>query len=223
MKKLFAILMVLVVISGALFAADSNPETHTIKMKTIVEAKLPKFQLEFLEQVKPTTAVGEEDLSDLTATSVSTNGSTVTWKAGESYNGASEVRVADLSQHDVDVTFQAILANSSERIQARQYTITFTAGDFTVIRNKVENQKHSATTYEVTKKLEDVTYATVKDATAEGTADAITVQFTGLHQDGVANGAVLAKFHAVYPQDNSIDPSEAGYEASVTMTVVANY
>ncbi len=224
MKKLFAILMVLVVLSAAVFATDSAPETHAIRMKTVVEAELPKFQLKFFEQAIPTTAVGDEKLSLLTATTTNTNTSAVSWEAGESYDDASEIRVADISQHDIDVTFGAILANSSKRIQARKYTITFTAGDFTVTRNKVENQTHSATTYEVTDNLSGVDYVTVSDLdTSLATSDAVTVQFSGLYQDNIDDGATLAKFHAVYPQDKSIDPDPAGYEGTVTMTVVAEY
>lgn len=227
MKKLFAILMVLVVLSAAVFADDpqtSAPETHTIKMKTIVEAELPQFQLKFFEQAIPTTAVGSEDFSVLTSSATNTNASKESWKGGESYDVASEIRVADVSQHDIDVTFGAILANSSKRIQHRKYTITFTAGDFTVTRNKVEEQTHSATTYEVTDKLSGVDYVAVSDLdTSLATSDAVTVQFSGLYQDNIANGATLAKFHAVYPQDKSIDPDPNGYEATVTMTVVAEY
>lgn len=228
MKKLFSILMVLVVISATVFATDSAPETHAIRMKTVVEAELPKFQLKFFEQAIPTTAVGDEDLSLLTVTdsttNINTNVSALSWEAGESYDYASEIRVADVSQHDIDVTFGAILANSSRRIQARKYTITFTAGDFTVTRNKVENQTHSATTYEVTDKLSGVDYVRVSDLdTSLATSDAVTVQFLGLHQDNIEDGATLAKFHAVYPQDKSIDPDPAGYEGTVTMTVVAEY
>lgn len=228
MKKLFAILLVMALMVGFVFADDpvtATEETHKIQLKSVVAGVLPIFQLEYEAQTtsNPTDVVGEENLTRLEnqTSKTNTSGDGESWKAGEEYTGAT-VEVADISQHDIEVVFKAILANSDKRIHARQYTITFTAGDFAVKKNKVDDT-HSASSFVISNELQNSNYVTIADATTTvAHSDAMTVTFLG--NTGTTANDVLAKFTAKYEKDNSIDPSgDDGYTADITMVIAAEY
>ena len=95
MKKIFAVLAIMLVIIGAAFAAE---ETHTIKIKADVAEVVPAFQLELLSP----------------ATSYTTNDTPNVFANAAAYNGLTEGTAKDVNfnlDQNGTVTVQCNLAN----------------------------------------------------------------------------------------------------------------
>ncbi len=237
MKKVFAILLVLALVAGFVFAVDS--ENHKINLKPVVEGHLPEFQLTYVSGAK-------------TGAAAETNEGEVDFAGGSSYDN-DEIEIADLSQEAVTVKFKVVLANSDERIQAKVYNISLTAGRFEVERVKGTNATHGASVATLTtsdlsgsnsvssnvKYAEWGTVSSSGTATVAGSNGLITSQgedlvrsadltFDASAQSAAAD-AVLAEFEVTYPQDKTIIPNADsenhttdGYKATITMVVSAN-
>ncbi len=135
MKKVFAILLVLAIVAGCVFAADS--ENHSLKVYSTVDEKLPAFQLRFTSSTNSTTKYHFADTNntELTVGSVSY----------DSNNKPEAGYVADDSGIDIGVSeaqsvdFYAYVVTNKEGYHAktkRTFTLVFGGGSFThVFRN----------------------------------------------------------------------------------------
>ena len=219
MKKLIAILAIMVVLVGVVFAS----ETHTVKIKADVNSIVPVFALKQGEYKTNTATLN-------TATEY-TGDYTTQYKDGESYGmtAANDTENALLVDFKLDqggsVTFYAILLNNAKQIET--YTLEFGGGVFTVSKNGTANQQHGPQTVTVTKG-DGITGLTIADGAAATTAlydKKIGLTFDGKAISGVSNDNphTLATAVYTYPEDLTIDALPAGsyYYADVTLTVSA--
>lgn len=202
MKKTIAILAVLVIVLGCVFAATE--ETHNIKLKTNVGIVVPVYQLQFVEG----TNTADNQTSH-------TNDAEADFAAGTKAATA-DIEVLDISKNDISVTFKAVLMNEAKINKA--YTLTFSATSFAV--------KKDGKDAEVAVDSETVTAAGKKTGvtTAAGAADNIVVAtFNGATCS--ATGTDLATYTVTYKKDTAVDPHTSDdqyYYATVTMTVSAS-
>ncbi|MBQ3696947.1 MAG: hypothetical protein II883_03425, partial [Spirochaetales bacterium] len=124
MKKAITILAVLIVLVGAVFAA----ETHSIKLKTVVDEVLPAFQLSNTALTAKNSA-GETMAKQQQYTNA--NKAVVDVEDGD-YKAETEqradVNVGDLSKYNVEVEFTVYVANKAKTL--KDYRLAFTAGAF---------------------------------------------------------------------------------------------
>lgn len=220
MKKVIAILAIMIVLVGVVFAATGDAETHTIRLKTKVAGDDPVFAL---------------SASYINASSVetttSTNSDGVEFKNGKAYTGAKEIEVADLSKSDVTVTFVSYLRNQAKSNDT--FTISFVPGPFNVKKldasnNRIDAQVFAANNADVSAKGANATGYTVGDLAVSTTNNQIaysnTVAFTGAQVAATNN--VLATYSVTYAKDPQIAQnlaSEAAYYyADCIMTVTMN-
>ncbi len=226
MKKAITILAVLIVLVGAVFAADGTKETHTIRLKTDVEGLAPAFQLTFVSGQKAQTS----------GVSTTNNGQTpATYnyeaQADPNYTGA-DIEVDDISKGNISVTFNVLLANEAKQLQ--DYQLTLKAGPFNVKKNGaaayvkpasavISNVAPAARLGVVAKNAYDVAKATDQE-TGE------ISESVGLHFNGTtcATGA-LATYVVGYNQDTAVDPNpnnnpaqaDNWYYANIALEVVS--
>ena len=212
MKKAITILAILIVLVSAVFAdplpSNDASEQHRITLKTVVRSVLPQFRLVALENVQD-------------AESVQTNETPNKFVNNGDYGVTTPIvyQVADISTHDIDVTFTAKLLNEAKT--GGTYTLGFEAGDFTDVwkvsngtvtkNNTVSASTHTLTAATDTKATTGVTLGEVANNSEE-----ITIKFNG--QECVAGD--IAFYHVVYTSDNTvIDNDGTGYFANVTLTI----
>lgn len=209
MKKVIAILAIMVVLVGVAFAAAN--ETHTIQLKTAVVGTDPIFQFALTS--------GKLNEND----SATTNLGHVAYdeKNDKSYNLDNGIEVADISKTDIDVTFTASLYNQAK--STKVFTLTFSAAPFVidVLENgvKTEDVPVNPTTQAVAlaADLASNTGITAADSSANGLV--ATIKFNGAE---CTTGA-LATYNVVYPkQVNAISTGEDFYTADVKLVVAAN-
>ena len=216
MKKLIAILAIMVVLAGALFA----DETHTVKIKADVNSIIPVFGLK-QGGYKTNTAT-------LDGETQYTGDYTTEYDRASTYGMTSNddaLLVSFKLDQGGSVTFYAILLNNAKQIET--YDLEFGGGVFTVSKNGAPNQQHGPQTVTVTKG-DNITGLTIADGAAATTAlydKKIGLTFDGKAISGVSNDNphVLATAIYTYPQDLTIDALPAGsyYYADVTLTVSA--
>lgn len=219
MKKVLTILVVLALVCGAAFAA----ETHKITLRSTIGEVLPVFQLvraAYAGTATDGTAVTAASETTNTTGGIDANGVT---EDGIRYNVADdaayslrELEVGDLSKYDVDVTFDVRISNAAKSV--RVFTLTFEAGDFSVSRNKVVGT-HAATTTDLSANENLVAASGV---TTEANGQVLTATFNGTTLS--ENGTLLGSYNVVYPADSRIDPSvgnttNATYTADITLTI----
>ena len=219
MKKVLTILVVLALVCGAVFAA----ETHKITLKSTIGEVLPVFQLVRAAYAGTATdgraVTAEEDFTNKTG-GINANGVV---EDGIRYSvvddaeyALADLEVGDLSKYDVDVTFNVRISNAAKSV--RVFTLTFDAGAFSVSRNKVvESQAATTTALSANTNL-----VAASGITAAVNGQVLTATFNGTTLS--ENGTLLGTYNVVYPADSTIDPSvgnstEATYTADITLTI----
>ncbi|MBR2282003.1 MAG: hypothetical protein IJ863_05210 [Spirochaetales bacterium] len=218
MKKVIAILAIMVVLVGAVFAAAGDRETHTIKLKTKVAGDDPIFALNALyvdaNSANITTATNSEDKA---------------FENGSQFTGAKEIQVADLSKSDVAVTFYAKLVNQAKSTDT--FTITFVPGPFNVKKLDASNNRidakiyatNNAETSAIGAAATGYTLGNLNIAAGEQISYTNTITFTGAQVATSDN--VLATYSVTYAKDEQIAQNtadEAFYYADCVMTVTMN-
>ena len=219
MKKAITIRAVLIVLVGAVFA-----ETHTIRLKTVVDEVIPAFQLS-------NTALTAKNSAGEVVANVQqyTNPKTGNPEAADEFtaNGdhtygteqRADVNVGDLSKYDVTVGFTVYVANKAKTLT--DYRLTFTAGSFAVERNGVSQDQTLDP-----KAAPAITGLGVKNGTdgkqsikTTDESSYVLVDFNG--NECVADTAI-AVYTVQYDHDPSIDPKAAGYFADITLGIATN-
>ncbi len=220
MKKVIAILAIMVVLVGAVFAATGDAETHTIRLKTKVAGDDPIFSLSAVYVNASSSEI-----------STATNGESEAFANASNYAGAKAVEVADLSKNDITVTFASKLVNEAKSNDS--FTISFVPGPFVVKKLNASNERYEAYVYPSNNSTSAVsadatgytlgTLAVSTDSTTGQISYSNTVSFTGAQ---VATGNVaLATYSVTYAKDSDIasnTATEAYYYADCTMTVTMN-
>ncbi len=209
MKKIIAILLVMAVVAGFVFAdepASTASETHKLRIQSTVGEKLPAFQLMYG--------------SEYNANAAHTNEGKVVFTNGEEYPETGDPTIAnssavfDLSvgtSHAVD--FVAILAKNAAGYSAKTtkgFTLKFSGGVFSV--KKSGGDATVTPEIAVTKKnVSDVGITSISDPSD----NSVTVQFSGktVTEDNLA----LATAKYTYTSDKDIDMGN--YFADVLLTV----
>lgn len=215
MKKVIAILAIMVVLVGAVFAATGDAETHTITLKTKVKGDDPIFAL--------SAAYAEA--------STATNADEKEFTAGEPYTGASQLEVADLSKSDVTVTFVSKLVNQAKSTDS--FTITFVPGPFNVKKLDASNNRidaqifatNNASSSAIGSNDSGYTLGALNVTTSNSQIEfSNTVAFTGAQASATNN--TLATYSVTYAKDpdiaQNISSEAAYYYADCVMTVTMN-
>ena len=215
MKKLIAVLAIMVVLAGAVFAA----ETHRITIKGDVTVVVPVFGLN----------LGTYTTNAATLTTVNTVAPYTT-----QYGAATTYGMTALDETDAiavtfkldkggSVTFNAVLLNPAK--QNASYTLEFGDGVFNVSRNGItENQKLAPKSITTEAKGAGTGVSTaLGDAVGQSTTNKkIAVTFNGTTVDETLPYTLATAVYA-YDADPTIDPTTNGafYYADVTMAVTA--
>ena len=244
MKKVFAILLILAVFAGFVFADDPatpspSTEKHKITLRTYVEGYIPQFQFAYVSGANE----GESSI---------TNNGKVDFVNDGNYEG-DIVDIADLSQKGVDVSFKILLANSKSKIQAKSYDFAVTAGRFTVERGVkgtdsylgassavlTTNDLAGSTDTYATWNATEVSTGANSEVLTSGSNGIISTIGTELTRSATVtfnakdasaeDGEILATFAVSYPQDKTILPNanasekyEDGYTADITVAITSN-
>lgn len=212
MKKVIAILAIMIVLVGVVFAESEN---HTIKLRTSIGTDEPVFNL----------AAAFEDTDTSVVSSVATNTKTA-FADGSTYNKTLDI--ADLSKESATVTFTAKLANKAK--SEKQYTITFTPGPFNMKKYNGDNKEdytlyaNASSTGALISNFTDNRVgvsATDVAKTTEGQQISFSTTLTFNAKACVAGD--LAIFTITYDQvDSEIDLVKGDYTADATMVVSTN-
>ena len=117
MKKVFAIIAILVVLVGAVFAVENEiNQTSTITVKTLVQRSLPEFKL-----VGSLTATAGEPTGTITTVATHNNPQTTAYEGD-----AVDAEAIDISIDDITVYF-AIYQSNMANVRA-SYNLAYTAG-----------------------------------------------------------------------------------------------
>ena len=212
MKKVFAILLVLALVAGFVFA-----ESHELRVKADVTEVLPAFNLYHVEGT---------DTNSTTTNVYGTNASYATLKAD---NAATDVNF-NLDEANKSFSVTAEVINNVKT--TKKFKIEFTGGVFSVKRNTVGgtySPKQITVAYgsandaikEFTGKSDSDTNATVTADTTETLTATSYVTFSGKTGTGATTPITVATATYTYAGDDSIDPTASGvyYYADVKMTV----
>ncbi len=195
MKKLLTILAILMVLIGSVYAVS---ELNTIRMKSIVPFKIPTFQLEFTSGM-------------VTGISVSTD---VDSDVNEYGTEDTAIRVADISQKNLDLLFTVKLANEAKCNEV--YSLQFTAGPFAVKRGGQPGElAPQNTTIAAAADISDRVGVTATDNTDKS----LKLRFNGV---SCTTGS-LATFRVQFSADSSIDDNAEGeyYYADICLEITA--
>ncbi len=198
MKKILAILTVLILTAGMMFAEPASSSGATaIAVYTSIGPVIPAFQL--LYRTNATNADGKPFGTE----------SSYTLPQAFSTN-------LDLSKEDVTAEFYAVIASGAR--QNADYLLTFEAGAFDTKSNKVN--KPTACSDSTLEDSIDQQYATYVSASEISSATGSSSQSAKISLNGsalVAEQVRLLKFVATWTKDTTIDAGT--YSADVTMTV----
>ena len=220
MKKVFAIIAIMVVLVGAVFA-DPAPapasESHTITVQAAVYGELPKFQLQL---------IGAEQ------TTITNNSTPVQFTDTEEYTASGILSRTDNEQVDANgiptvftldkagsIVVAAKVANAAKVLKA--YTLTFTGGVFTNVYR--DGDTTNAGTYVPTAIATSLPTGTVTGTTtsnygegtvANGASALVTFSLTA-----ATAGQEIARCTFTYPGDDDINPGN--YYADIQMVVTA--
>lgn len=218
MKKVLAILVVLALVCGAVFAA----ETHKISLKSTIGEVLPVFQLVRAEYTGTTTDGSEFTTDEETTNTTGGINANGIVEDGKRFTNTeyslTQLEVGDLSKYDVDVTFTVKVSNAAKSV--RTFTLTFEAGAFSVSRNKVVGSQ-AATTKTLTA---NEALVAADGVTTSADDQILTAVFNGTTLTPGNTGTILGSYNVVYPSDSRIDPSvgnetNATYTADITLTI----
>ena len=217
MKKLIAILAIMMVIVGAVFAdptptpESGNSETHKLHVKSNVLEVVPAFQLWF----------GDGTVATVEKTNATPND----FVNGGSYDpyANAALYVGFTLDEGGDVTVVAVLANKAKINKA--FDLAFSDGTFSVNRN---GQPETFGPTSITTTAGGVitgtsSIAKVKEANAEAAAADAAVRVTFNGTTVTATNPVLATAIYSYTGDPTIDPNATGeyYYADIVLTVTA--
>lgn len=213
MKKVIAILAIMVVLVGVVFAATEN---HTIKLRTSIGTDEPVFNL----------AAAFEDEETGVTSSVVTNTKNA-FADGANYNDK-VLDIADLSKESATVTFTAKLANKAK--SEKQYTITFTPGPFNMEKYDGDNTvpyvhyaSASSTGALISNFTENRVGVSATDVVKNTVGDQISFSTTLTFNTKSCKAGDLAIFTITYDQvDETIDLVKKDYTADATMVVSTN-
>ena len=197
MKKILAILTVLILTAGMMFA-DSAPSAGTavIELSALVGEIVPSFQLMY--KTNATNADGKPFGTE----------SSYTLPQAFSTN-------LDLSKEDVTAEFYAVIARGANQIA--DYLLTFEAGAFDTKSNKVNKPtvcSDSTLVDSIDQQFADnVTASDISSATGSNSQSAKISLFGTIAAEQVR----LLRFVATWTKDTTIDAGT--YSADVTMTV----
>ena len=218
MKKAITILAVLIVLVGAVFAA----ETHSIKLKTVVDEVIPAFQLsntsltawKDVDGVKTAVANVQQYTNPAEADEFAANGD-------HTYGTESraDVNVGDLSKYDVTVGFTVYVANKAKTLT--DYKLTFTAGSFAVERDgESQNQTLDPNGAPAITGLGAKTGT--NGETSVTTTDETTYVLADFNGNECSANTAIAVYTVGYTHDPSIDPKASGYFADITLGITTN-
>lgn len=206
MKKLIAILVVMIVMVGAAFAdtapAVNTTETHVITVNTSVDLIVPVFNFKTAAaQTNTSTKFNESS----TNPDFKTEDTTV-------LRGAND---QDISQVDISQEFEIRSMTQANYTRAFDFTVeatAFTAKDPTD-STQVIYTTTTTPTYVYAKNTADLSadHIAVSDSTSK-----ITATFSGRQ---FSTNVLLGKVTVTWPQDVNAKPGD--YKADVTLTVTA--
>ena len=218
MKKAITILAVLIVLVGAVFAA----ETHSIRLKTVVDEVLPAFQLsntaltafKDVDGVK-TAVVNVKQYTNAAKDEVDVDDGDHTYGT----ESRADVNVGDLSKYDVEVQFTVYIANKAKTL--KDYRLAFTAGSFAVERDGVSLNQTLPPADDP-----EITGLGAQDGTngeqSVETSDKSTYVLVDFNGNECVADTPIAVYTVQYEHDPSIDPKAEGYFADITLEITAN-
>ncbi|GEM_PF-3556126 len=228
MKKVFAILLVLSVVAGCVFAIDT--ESHQLAVQTIIKEQLPAFQLRFTgKEVTAVSGKTNEYTIGNTDITVATNDTSTTQGAtfANDPNAATTPTYTDSTKlyvgFDLGIAtthtaaFHAFLVKNTDGYAARtnkQFTLTFSDGTFTGL-------KANGSTHADISPDSIVTTATTSNLTSGGTVapssdkKALVVTFNGA---SAPNSAVDLGY-ATYTWTGDATLDMGAYTANIKMTI----
>lgn len=219
MKKVLAILVVLALVCGAVFADDlpnqGDKETHTVKIHTTVGLVNPMFQLEATSVTAKAADDTDVSLAQVVDTNVASNPN-AKFEDGVSHDVATAIEAGDISKDDIVVTFDIKLLNAAKLVKS--FDIKLEATGFEVNKDGV-------------KQFTDVPAAVLapKTITDNGVTAAEKVEnsiFTASFTGKTCTAVTLADLELTYAKDEAVDPTsnknDASYQSTVKMTVTAN-
>ena len=213
MKKAIAIIIIFTLLAGLAFATQ---ETHTIRLKSVVDNVRPEIQL------KITSVNGNS--SSQGATNSANDGRGNVFDGSNIYSNDGTVEIFSINEGG-SVTFQAVLKNATNTNES--YQLTFGGGVFTgVSRYGEENGVRGPETITTSvgtviddsksgKGIESITL----DSSVSSTNKPVIVAFHGNLDKDVTfrDDVVLATAVYSYPEDKTINSNT--YYADVTLTV----
>lgn len=213
MKKAITVIMIFALLAGFLFATQ---ETHTIRLKSVVENVRPVFQLKI-------TSINDNSAEGNTSTNAGNNGSKV-FDGNNIYafNDDNAIEIFSISKGG-SVTFQAVLANKTNTSET--YSLSFGGGVFTNISRYnekggtrgPESIKTSLVTV-IDESNKNKGISSIEFGTSDTQNKPVIVSFAGDLDTGTfGNNVVLASAVYEYPADPTIDSDT--YYADVTLTV----
>lgn len=207
MKKSIAILSIFFVVASFSFSS-SLKDSHDIRLKTSVSSITPAFQFEFTSGMR----FPDTDKGIITNKDKNEYDSSVSYTEFGTKDAAIEVN--DISMNNLNLVFTVYLANEAKCNGI--YNLTLDAGGFVVTRFNVPG----------TVDPKSVTVTAAPDIAARvgvgarGTASSSSIDmcFNGTE----CSAGKLATFEVFYQKDGTLDPSQSGYYANITLEVSSN-
>ena len=216
MKKVFAILLVMALVAGFIFA---DSEAHELRVKADVTEVLPAFNLYHV--------AGSD-----------TNSSAVVFTNGADYNTLkTDTAATDVGFNlDQEGSFSVVAEVVNNVKTTKSFTLAFTGGVFSVARNTVPGtyspKKITVVNGDDNAAIKEYGTEDPSDTNNDKTADttdtleaSTSVTFSGkTGEASVANPIKIATATFSYAGDDSIDPTATDkyYYADIMMTVTAN-
>ena len=196
MKKILAILTVLILTAGIMFADPSQATgTAAIDITASVGELVPAFQLLY-----KTNATNEAEMP---------------FGTGSSYSLPAISTGLDISKEDVTAEFYAVIAQGAR--QNAEYFLKFEAGAFNTTSNKVSNPTvctESTLVDSIDQQYYGALAASDISSVTGSNSQSAKIIFSGAI---IAEQVRLLKFVATWTKDTTIDVGT--YSADVTMTV----
>lgn len=215
MKKAITLIFIFALLAGLAFATEQ--ETHTIRLKSVVQNIRPEIQL------KITSVNGNSSSQGATNSANDGRGNVFDGTNNYSLGGSDGIEIFSISEGGT-VTFQAVLKNETNTNES--YQLTFGGGVFTgVSRYGEENGTRGPETIttsvgtEITASTSDKGIQSITLGSGESTNKPVIVSFHGALDKDVTyrNDVVLATAVYAYPEDKTINSNT--YYADVTLTV----
>ena len=207
-KKILAVLTVLVLAMTTIFANPGDTETHTVVITATVSEVVPSFLLLYNTSYTNAEALN----NDGTQNPPVYYGQ---FKDGAYYELPAAISTGlDLSKEDITAEFYAVIARGAR--QTADYLLTFEAGEFDTKSNKVDKPtKCTESTLESTidPALENVISAS-EISSVDGNSQTAKISLNGSLASAQVN---LLRFRATWTKDTTIDTGT--YSADVKMIV----